>query len=94
MQTLSPRATTAEAQCPRACAPQQEKPPQEACPPQPEKAHTEQPRPSKAKNKNTEIFFEIINGQQGYENRLNITNYHGNANQKHSDFKYTPLYIK
>ena len=43
-QLLSPRATTTEARTPRACAPQQEKPPQW-------EAHTPQQRPNAAKNK-------------------------------------------
>ena len=51
-QLLSPRATTTEARTPRACAPQQEKPPQwEAHTPQQEKACTQQWRPNAAKNK-------------------------------------------
>ena len=49
---LSLRATTTEARAPKACAPQQEKPPQwEACSPQLEKARTQQQRPNTAKNK-------------------------------------------
>ena len=60
-QRLSPHATTTEAHAPRACALQQEKPPQcEACAPQLEssphslqleKARMQQRRPSTAQNK-------------------------------------------
>ena len=59
-QLLSPRATTTEADAPRACAPQQEKPPQweahtakksNPCSPQLEKARMQQWRPNTTKNK-------------------------------------------
>ena len=50
-QLLSPSATTTEARVPRACALQQEKPPQwEARAPQLEKAHVQRQRPSATKN--------------------------------------------
>ena len=58
---LSPHAPTTEAQLPRACAPQQEKPLEQAAHTlQLEKAHMQQQRPSATKNKYIEFKKSVL----------------------------------
>ena len=61
---LSPGATTAEVRMPRACAPQQEKPPQwEACAPQPEGSHPRSLQLEKAHGSNEHPAQPKLNKQ-------------------------------